>query len=155
LGILSQSKKRAEPLPLPVPAWFDQLDDILTLGVQWQYKAREVKIMSEARLNVRVDENTKKQAEIIFQRLGFTMSAGINIFLSRVAATQGIPFPLQLDSQETLGEKALAFEKSAIGAARARIVKQKENAVPIALFDAVQMKPYLEYPDGRKDYSLD
>ena len=48
--------------------------------------------MAETRLNVRVDNATKKQAEAVFAALGMNMSTGINIFLAQGARTRAIPF---------------------------------------------------------------
>ena len=38
--------------------------------------------MTETRLNVRVDNAIKKQAETVFAALGMNVSTGINIFLA-------------------------------------------------------------------------
>ena len=52
--------------------------------------------MNDTRLNVRVDNATKKQAEAVFTALGMNMSTGINIFLAQVARSRSIPFVLEL-----------------------------------------------------------
>ncbi|GHU49077.1 hypothetical protein FACS1894127_1310 [Clostridia bacterium] len=103
--------------------------------------------MSETRLSVRVDNTTKRNAEAVFNALGMNLSTGINIFLTRVAQSRSIPFTLELDSdpQDLLMR----------GTVKAKIHNMVENGTPIALFDAEQNRPYLEYPDGRRIYELD
>jgi addiction module RelB/DinJ family antitoxin len=109
----------------------------------------------ESRLSVRVDEKVKREAEVVFQQLGLNLSAGINLYLSRVAAMKGIPFPLMLDRETVLGEDAAAFEKRAVGAVRAAIGHSVSNGAPVALFDPILKRPYLQYPNGDKQYDIE
>jgi addiction module RelB/DinJ family antitoxin len=103
--------------------------------------------MTETRLSVRVDGTTKKNAEAVFSALGMNLTTGINIFLTRVAQSRSIPFALELDGdpQDMLMR----------GAVKAKLNKTLESGAPIALFDAEQNRPYLEYADGRRVYELD
>jgi DNA-damage-inducible protein J len=103
--------------------------------------------MTEARLSVRIDPNTKRQAEAVFNALGMNLSTGINVYLTRVAMTHAIPFALELNNNTT--EQRM---RNAVGA---KISAQAERGVPIALFDSEQNRPYLEYADGRRAYELD
>ena len=48
-------------------------------------------------LNIRTDRDIKDQAESIFNELGLSMTAAINIFLRMAIREHGIPFPLKLD----------------------------------------------------------
>ncbi|MBQ6675726.1 MAG: type II toxin-antitoxin system RelB/DinJ family antitoxin [Ruminococcus sp.] len=48
--------------------------------------------MATANINVRVDENLKKNAEKLFEDLGMNMSTAINIFLRQSVEFEGIPF---------------------------------------------------------------
>lgn len=50
-----------------------------------------------ANLNIRVDDNLKKQAETIFSDLGITLSAATTMFLKQVVRYNGIPFELRAD----------------------------------------------------------
>ena len=43
-------------------------------------------------INVQVDSKTKKEATIILNNLGLSMSAAINIFLRQVVKKDGLPF---------------------------------------------------------------
>ena len=49
-----------------------------------------------ANVNIRVDDNIKKQAEDIFSELGLSMSTATNIFYRQVVRTGGVPFELKL-----------------------------------------------------------
>jgi addiction module RelB/DinJ family antitoxin len=103
--------------------------------------------MTETRLDVLVDGTTKKNAEAVFSALGMNLTTGINIFLTRVAQSRSIPFALELDGdpQDILMRRAV----------KAKVSRTQESDVPIALFDAEQNRPYLEYADGRRVYELD
>ncbi|WP_349673846.1 type II toxin-antitoxin system RelB/DinJ family antitoxin [Lacrimispora sp.] len=50
-----------------------------------------------ASINVRVDDELKKQSEMIFEELGINTSTAINIFLKQVIRSNGIPFTVQAD----------------------------------------------------------
>ena len=48
--------------------------------------------MAQTNLNIRVDEDIKKQAEELFAELGMNMTTAINVFLRQVIRERGIPF---------------------------------------------------------------
>lgn len=50
-----------------------------------------------AQVNFRIDENIKKSAEQACAEMGLTMTAAINIFLTKVAREKRIPFELSAD----------------------------------------------------------
>ena len=59
--------------------------------------------MAQTNISIRIDEDVKKDAEILFAKLGLTLSAATNIFYRQALRTQGIPFPitaLELVSQK-------------------------------------------------------
>ena len=57
--------------------------------------------MSETKtLNLRVDAELKKQAELIFSDLGIPTSTAINMFLHSVVRYGGIPFDLRLTANQ-------------------------------------------------------
>jgi addiction module RelB/DinJ family antitoxin len=103
--------------------------------------------MAEAGLNVRVDNTIKKQAEAVFTALGMNLSTGINIFLSQVARSRAIPFALELSGDP--------IERRMREAVNAKVSAIKSSGSPVALYDDLQNRPYLEYPDGRKVYDID
>jgi DNA-damage-inducible protein J len=48
-------------------------------------------------LNIRVNEDLKREAEAIFSELGLTMSTALNIFLRQSVRYGGIPFELRIE----------------------------------------------------------
>ena len=113
--------------------------------------------MPEARLSVRVDEDIKRRAENVFNELGLTMSAGINLYLNQVVLQQSIPFLLTQIPQEKKSDFELRKE---IEELKAQLVVENktrgmlERGVPVALYDDLLKRPYLEYPDGRRVYDI-
>ena len=103
--------------------------------------------MTETRLNVRVDNTTKKQAEAVFTALGMNMSTGINIFLTQVARLKAIPFALELN--------AAPIERRMRESVNAKVSVMKLSGFPVALYDDSQNRPFLEYPDGRRVYDIE
>ena len=103
--------------------------------------------MVESRINVRVDNAIKSQAESVFNALGMNMSTGINIFLAQVARSRAIPFALDLNNNPTERRMREVVNK--------HISTAQSSGLPIALYDDLQKRPFLEYPDGRKVYDID
>lgn len=52
-------------------------------------------------INIRVDENLKTQAEVIFEEIGLNMTSALTIFLKAVVRNNGIPFSLEIPNKET------------------------------------------------------
>jgi len=102
--------------------------------------------MSEARLNVRVDNTTKKQAEEVFAALGMNMSTAVNIFLTQVARRRAIPFALELEGNP--------LERRMQEAVELEVATAKSLGLPIALYNDEQKRSHLEYPDGKRAYNL-
>ena len=48
-------------------------------------------------ISVRIDENVKKEAETLFEKLGISMSAAINVFFRQAIREQAIPFKVAAD----------------------------------------------------------
>ncbi len=104
--------------------------------------------MAESRLSVRVNADTKQQAEAVFEQLGLSLSAGVNVYLTRVAKLQKIPFDLSVDDHRTKDETDIiasmkAMELDAQTAVDSEIAKLKSNEIPIALYDAKKKKANL------------
>lgn len=65
--------------------------------------------MSTTLIQIRTDEEVKKQAKAIFEDLGLDLSTAINIFLKKCIREEGIPFSvkktkLNSDSLNALNE---------------------------------------------------
>lgn len=56
--------------------------------------------MASSILQVRIDENLRKQTTEIFNNLGLNMSSAIRLFLNRVIIAQGLPFSMTLENTE-------------------------------------------------------
>ena len=50
--------------------------------------------MARTNLNIRVDEDIKKQAEDLLAGLGMNMTTAINVFLRQVISKGGVPFEI-------------------------------------------------------------
>ena len=57
-------------------------------------------------IRARVDEHLKTNTEILFSRLGLTMTDAITLFLTQCEMRQGLPFEIRIPNEETM--KALA-----------------------------------------------
>ena len=53
-------------------------------------------------INIRVNDEVKKEAETIFKSLGLNMSVAMNLFLKKCISENGIPFDLKLSNNETM-----------------------------------------------------
>ena len=53
--------------------------------------------MAQINVNIRIDEDLKKEFEELCQDLGLTMTAAFTIFAKAAVRHQGIPFKVRLD----------------------------------------------------------
>lgn len=58
-------------------------------------------------INVRLEENVKTEAEKVFDELGLSMSAAINVFLRQAIRERGIPFEVKLGEPNEITLKAI------------------------------------------------
>ena len=63
--------------------------------VRYDCHPKKVITMAQTNLTIRIDENVKQEAEILFDKIGLTMSAAINVFFRQAIREQAIPFPLR------------------------------------------------------------
>lgn len=72
--------------------------------------------MATTNLNIRIDENLKKNAETLFSDLGLNMSSAITIFLKAAVDYRGIPFEIRKSNQAVSvdDEEILAVSKELI-----------------------------------------
>lgn len=61
-----------------------------------------MQVKSMSTINIRIDENLKKQSERIFEEIGLGMTSALTIFLKAVVRNNGIPFALEIPNQKTL-----------------------------------------------------
>lgn len=55
-----------------------------------------------ATINIRVDEQVKKEANQLFEELGLDMSTALNLFLRQAISYGGIPFEIKRANPDTL-----------------------------------------------------
>ena len=58
------------------------------------------------------------------------------------------------DRAKILGDDIIKVENKLERQIKKMIAKRKENGLPVALYDFELQKPYIEYPDGHRDYHL-
>ena len=60
--------------------------------------------MAQTNINIRMDENLKKQFDYLCNELGMSMTTAFNIFAKTMVSQQGMPFEITLKSpnSETL-----------------------------------------------------
>jgi len=63
-------------------------------------------------IQIRIDEKTKKEAVKIFDKIGIDMSTAIKIYLKKIISEKGIPFDVQVATEEELKDFHLLSEKS-------------------------------------------
>ncbi|MCL2352411.1 MAG: type II toxin-antitoxin system RelB/DinJ family antitoxin [Firmicutes bacterium] len=51
--------------------------------------------MAQTNLTIRIDDNIKQEAEILFNKIGLNMSSAINVFFRQAIREQAIPFELK------------------------------------------------------------
>ena len=55
--------------------------------------------MASTVLQVRIDDELRKDASEIFRSLGLDMSSAVRLFLRRVVAEQGLPFKMVIEKK--------------------------------------------------------
>jgi len=63
---------------------------------------RELKAMTQMpATTIRIDSKLKEEANEVFDELGLSLSAAVNIFLKAVVREQGIPFEVRIGKNES------------------------------------------------------
>lgn len=58
--------------------------------------------MADCIIRSRIDPKVKSEANRVFHEMGLTMSDAIRLFLYRVIAEKGLPFPVKIPNAETI-----------------------------------------------------
>lgn len=61
--------------------------------------------MASATIAFRVKPEIKRQADLLFSRLGMTTSTGMNVLLMQTIAHRGFPFPITLEADDEVPNK--------------------------------------------------
>ena len=51
-------------------------------------------------ITIRIDDDVKREAETLFDKLGFSISGAINVFFRQAIRDQAIPFPIRAKTAE-------------------------------------------------------
>jgi len=78
--------------------------------------------MAQTNLTIRIDEDIKREAESLFNRIGMNMSVAINMFFRQALREQAIPFVLKPYDDYYTGERLNRILHSAVQAERGEIV---------------------------------
>ena len=77
--------------------------------------------MGQTNMSIRVDEDIKREAEVLFAKLGLTVSAATNVFFRQAVRTQGIPFPLtavevdnKMQARKEFGELVKSIQEDSV-----------------------------------------
>ncbi len=80
--------------------------------------------MAQTNVNIRMDEDLKKQADQLFNKLGMNMSTAFNVFVRQAIRNGGIPFEITTRTEDFYSEynqrvlkKSIARLKSGKGTA--------------------------------------
>ena len=102
--------------------------------------------MAIVNTSIKIDEETKKEAQKLFKDLGLSLSAAINIFLKQAIREKGIPF--YVNSLPENSELAQTFEE-------AKQIKEnpsnyKSYSNPGEMFKDILGEDYFHISKGRK-----
>lgn len=67
--------------------------------------------MVQTTMSIRVDNNLKKDFDLLCSNFGFTSTAAVTVFMKAVVRERKIPFEIKADSAEDIKGKALAAFK--------------------------------------------
>jgi DNA-damage-inducible protein J len=85
--------------------------------------------MAQSTLTIRIDDDIKHDAEILFNKLGFSLSGVINVFFRQAIREQAIPFPIRVKTAE---EKYNEYFTPEVIAQIKRSVAQAESGETIS-----------------------
>ena len=71
-------------------------------------------------MTIRVDEQLKKNFDLLCDEFGLSNSAALNIFMKTVVRERRIPFEIKADSEDEIRKKGwLAFQRMRVSALKA------------------------------------
>ena len=82
--------------------------------------------MATVNYTLRLDEFDKLAAEQVFNKLGLTLAAGLNVYLKAVARQQRIPFSLALNENTATITEQTVPDKEVMSASRRIVAKNKK-----------------------------
>lgn len=117
-------------------------------------KVKAVTARNDVQVTIRVDKDLKESAEKLFNRLGMNMSTAFNVFLRKAVTEEAIPFavsakPSGFGAGYSVDEITKAFRE----AVEEDIANSHKNGLPVARYDEESKRAYIEYADGRREYT--
>ena len=112
-----------------------------------------MRVQDDVRVTFRVDRDLKEQSEYLFERLGLNMTTALNAFLRKAVDESAIPFQVSMKS-DGIGAGYSPFDITAVfeAAVQSETSENRRNGAPIARYDAVSKRAYLETPEGVREY---
>lgn len=68
--------------------------------------------MGTVSTHIRIDEDLKKQAAELFNKLGIDMSSAVTMFLKQAVLNDGLPFKVELPKKSENIEEAKVIDKN-------------------------------------------
>jgi DNA-damage-inducible protein J len=97
-------------------------------------------VMGQTNISISVDEDIKKEAEILCAKIGLSLSAVTNVFYWQFVRTQGIPFPVtaaQTPPRNQTRESVLSKGREALREAQARSVLNGTSEMTLDEINAI------------------
>lgn len=70
-----------------------------------------------SQINIRMDDNLKKQADELFNELGLNMSTAITMFIKQAVRQKGIPFEVSTKTDPFYSKENMRYVKEAVKSA--------------------------------------
>jgi len=78
--------------------------------------------MAQTNLTIRIDEDIKRDAETLFNRIGLNLSSAINVFFRQAIREQSIPFELKPYDEYYTGENLTKLKRSIEQSKRGQVI---------------------------------
>ena len=78
--------------------------------------------MAQTNLTIRIDEDIKRDAESLFNKIGLTLSSAINVFFRQAIREQSIPFELKPYDEYYTGENLARLKRSMEQSQRGEVI---------------------------------
>ncbi len=109
---------------------------------------------NDARITVRIDRELKKEADSLFQGMGMSLSTAVKLFVRKAVDIRAIPFPVSA-SNAFIGQGYSPEDITALfeTGVKEEIAHHQKSGFPVAKYDSVRKQAYLEYADGKREYT--
>ena len=78
--------------------------------------------MAQTSLTIRIDEDIKRDAESLFNKIGLNISSAINVFFRQAIREQSIPFELKPYDEYYIGENLARLKRSMEQSQRGEVI---------------------------------